>query len=201
MCANRFKTMLHPPGVTSRFARDAHGAVYVEFLIAFLPLLVFFSSLLQLGLLQTAGLVNQHAAWMAARSAAVVMTDDPVYYGEASGPSVSFGSATACGRGEQAKTWPVTTARVNDVQQAATMILHAIDSSAQPTITFPSAPGGNDNRTSFGVEDMVYAQVHYTYPCVVPIGNIVVCGPGKTKDLVGESAFPLQGTNYNYPGI
>jgi hypothetical protein len=59
-----------------RWRHDTRGAVYVEFLIAFFPVYVMFLCLLQLGLLFTARLFTAHAAFHAARAAAVVIGDD-----------------------------------------------------------------------------------------------------------------------------
>lgn len=60
--------------------RDTGGAVYVEFLLAFIPLFFMFLGMLQMGLLYGASLVVQHSANVAARAAIVVMDDDPQYY-------------------------------------------------------------------------------------------------------------------------
>jgi hypothetical protein len=60
--------------------RDSRGAVYVEFLLAFIPLFFMFLGMLQMGLLYGASLVVQHSANVAARAAMVVMDDDPQYY-------------------------------------------------------------------------------------------------------------------------
>lgn len=59
---------------------DTRGAVFVEFLIAFFPVYVFFLCLVQLSLLFTVKLVTEHAAVNAARAAAVVIGDDPRRY-------------------------------------------------------------------------------------------------------------------------
>lgn len=60
---------------------DEGGVVFVEFLVAFLPLWVFFLSVVQLAFVSHADLVVRHAADSAARSAAVVLPDDPAAYG------------------------------------------------------------------------------------------------------------------------
>ncbi len=56
------------------------GAVSLEFLIAFPPLWVFFLCVFQLVLVARADLLVRHAADAAARSAAVVLPDDPSRY-------------------------------------------------------------------------------------------------------------------------
>ena len=58
------------------------GAVFVEFLIAFLPVYVFFLCLVQLAILFAVSLVTEHAATSAARAAAVVIGDDASRYGQ-----------------------------------------------------------------------------------------------------------------------
>jgi hypothetical protein len=66
---------------------DQRGVVMIEFLIAFVPTFVLFLGVVQLALLSAARLVVQHAAVAGARSAVVVLDDDPRLYG-----------GTACGR-------------------------------------------------------------------------------------------------------
>ncbi len=56
------------------------GAVYVEFLIVFLPIFLFFLILMQLALLYVGKLGIRHAAGRAARSAVVILDDDPARY-------------------------------------------------------------------------------------------------------------------------
>lgn len=60
---------------------DQSGVVFAEFLVAFIPLWVFFLSVVQLALISHADLVVRHAADSAARSAAVTLPDDPAAYG------------------------------------------------------------------------------------------------------------------------
>lgn len=67
--------------MTQTLVGDCSGIVFVEFLLAFVPLWVFFLCLVQLALLARADLIVKHAADAAARSAAVVLPDDPNEYG------------------------------------------------------------------------------------------------------------------------
>lgn len=62
------------------FIEDRRGAVYVEFLIAFLPLLVLFFCVAQFADLYAARFVIHHAAYRTARAGAVVYPDDPEHY-------------------------------------------------------------------------------------------------------------------------
>jgi Flp pilus assembly protein TadG len=63
-----------------RLRRDARGAVFVEFLIVFLPVYIFFLCIIQMGLLFVVKLATEHAAMHAVRAAAVVMGDVPKNY-------------------------------------------------------------------------------------------------------------------------
>ena len=64
------------PCTTKRsLARDTGGAVYVEFLVAFIPFFVMVLGMMQLALMYSAHLVVQHAANTAARAAIVVMPE------------------------------------------------------------------------------------------------------------------------------
>ena len=65
----------------SSLLRDDRGVVYVEFLLAFPPLFLLFMAICQLSLAATAKLVVQHAATRAARSAIVVLEEDPERFG------------------------------------------------------------------------------------------------------------------------
>jgi Flp pilus assembly protein TadG len=161
--------------------RDQSGAVYVEFLIAFLPLFLFFSALVQLGMVQIADLVTKHAAVTAARAAIVVLTDDPKYYG---GAPVNQAAG----------------ARMDHIRRAAEIPLTAVD--PQPGnsvgVRFPSTAGGTDDKSTFGEEDVVRVRVEYSYPCGVPVGSRLICGLAGRKMLYAEAAMPNQGPNYDY---
>lgn len=74
---------------------DARGAVYVEFLLAFMPVFMLFLATTQLSLLTAAKLVVQHAATSAVRSAVVILNDDPGELGEAPRGSLTEGDASS----------------------------------------------------------------------------------------------------------
>lgn len=63
-------------------AADTGGAVYVEFILSFIPLLFLFMGILQMAMLFAASIVVQHAAVTATRAAAVVLDDDPDRYSD-----------------------------------------------------------------------------------------------------------------------
>jgi Flp pilus assembly protein TadG len=63
-----------------KLANDRRGAVYVEFIAAFMPLLLTFACIAQLADLYATKLVVKHAATRTARAGAVVFPDDPANY-------------------------------------------------------------------------------------------------------------------------
>jgi hypothetical protein len=75
------------------FTLDERGAVYVEFLIVFIPVFLFFLGICQIALIGAARFVVQHAANQAARSAVVVLESSPDDFGGVERGWVSRGSA------------------------------------------------------------------------------------------------------------
>jgi Flp pilus assembly protein TadG len=69
------------PCLRLREFSDERGAVYVEFLIAFIPLFILVLGICQLTFMASAKIVVEHSAWAAARAAVVVLEDDPQLYG------------------------------------------------------------------------------------------------------------------------
>ena len=79
----------------ARVARTSErGVVYVEFLIAFIPLFLLFLALCQLALVGAAEAVVRHAAYAAVRTAIVVLDDDPKKFDRADRGSLSQGRAS-----------------------------------------------------------------------------------------------------------
>jgi len=74
---------------------DQRGVVFLEFLIAFVPLWTFFLCVVQLAFITHANLMVKHSADSAARSAAVVLPDDPSEYGGEAEMSVGRNPVTA----------------------------------------------------------------------------------------------------------
>jgi Flp pilus assembly protein TadG len=70
-------------------AKDTRGAVYVEFLIAFLPFLIMFLCLWQVSILYYAKLMVDHAAFSAARAAAVIVAEPASRVGDSSDSTVN----------------------------------------------------------------------------------------------------------------
>ena len=150
--------------------RATRGAVYVEFLIAFLPVFFFFLSLVQLMFVQTANLVVKHAAVKAARAAVVVLHDDPKFYG-----GVPMGSFSG--------------QRKADIERAAKIPLAPLGVAASAVTVAMNS--------SYRRDDLVKVTVECEYTCKVPWGRFTVCGGGKKK-LVGEAAMPNQGAEFEY---
>jgi hypothetical protein len=88
------KPSLRAPSV---LLADQNGVVYLEFLIAFIPVWTFFLCVAQLAFITHANLMVKHSADSAARSAAVVLPDDPNEYGGEPKMSVVRHPVTASG--------------------------------------------------------------------------------------------------------
>jgi hypothetical protein len=188
------------------------GAVFVEFLIAFLPVYVFFLCLLQLAILFAVRLVTEHAATSAARAAAVVIGDDKSRYGQEKPHELN----------------PSSGARFEAVRNAALialspMILNGAIQHAQ--VVFPPAdrPGGTKQRGTFKIEPMrdeqiskVRVRVEVNAACRIGFANVIACTrelPGArrgqrtqwwkvlgfltpTQLVQAEAVFPYQGARY-----
>jgi Flp pilus assembly protein TadG len=84
-----------PPIRPSTLFADQRGVVFLEFLIAFVPMWTFFLCSVQLAFIAHANLIVKHAADSAARSAVVVLPDDPNEYGGEPEMSVGRNRVTA----------------------------------------------------------------------------------------------------------
>src|SRR5438105_4177930 len=71
----RMRTRTEKKGKPQGLHKDQRGAVLVEFLVAFMPLMITFSSFVQLAQITTARLVTKHATIVAARAAAVISNE------------------------------------------------------------------------------------------------------------------------------
>jgi len=78
---------------------DKRGVVFLEFLIAFVPMWTFFLCILQLAFIAHANLMVKHSADSAARSAVVVLPDDPNEYGGEAEMSLDRNPVTAADLG------------------------------------------------------------------------------------------------------
>lgn len=178
-----------------RLSKDRRGAVYVELIIAFLPVFLFFSYLVQFGLLCAASVVTKHAAWMAARAAMVIIPDNPIYYGGGVGVAWKTPSPLgmlACGQPPNPITFSPNGAQISEIQVAAGRILQpmgGVSSGNLPTVTL--------DKSSYTITDNITVKVEYAFPCTIPIGNLMCLG--ATKTITAQASIPMQGANYHYP--
>lgn len=160
---------------------DRKGAIYVEFLIVFLPLFCMFMSLVQLAFIEVANLVTKHAAVTAARAAIVVLPDDPQFYSDKTAPYHAEGD------------------RKKDIENAAKGPLRAVAVLPIFKVTFPSAEGADDDKKVFATDDTVRVRIEFLYDCKIPVGRQLMCNfLTGTKTLKAEAAMPMQGATYDY---
>jgi Flp pilus assembly protein TadG len=81
--------------VSRALVADQSGVVFIEFLVAFVPVWSFFLCVVQLAFITQANLMVKHSVDSAARSAAVVLPDDPNEYGGEPEMSVERNRVTA----------------------------------------------------------------------------------------------------------
>jgi hypothetical protein len=164
--------------------RADRGAVMVESLVAIPTLLAFFAMILQLSYMSIASLVVQHAAVMAARSASVIVPDDPFAFGDHG----KIGSADGD--------------RLATVTDAANFALKALEplplqGKFNPTATVKLMKSEAE-ATDFDTEDVIQTQVSYDFQCGVLFGGSLICGTSGTVTLTGLAAMPNQGAEYGY---
>ncbi|MBI5537777.1 MAG: hypothetical protein HY898_33945 [Deltaproteobacteria bacterium] len=163
-----------------RLWRDRRAAIYVEFLIAFLPMFIFFMCLLQMAGVHMAKLDTLHAAETGVRAAIVVLPDDPAQY-----------SHVAVGN--------IDGKRRDDIVKAASLPLSAVSSIAGIKVTFPTSAGGDDDRSQVGRDELIRVKVSVIYKCTIPIAKFFVCNATTTtRKLTAEAALPNQGADYDY---
>jgi hypothetical protein len=149
--------------------RGTRGAVFVEQLIAYLPVMFFFLATWQLIELFAAHLILQRAASAAARAAVVVLPDDPAFY--AGTPPDTFG-------GE----------RATDIKLAAAMILSSSPHFGDFTVEVTQGVTGHEPLT---------ATVHADFHCFAGWVSLV-CGAGGVRGLTAKSTYIYQGAPYKY---
>ncbi|MBN9161690.1 MAG: hypothetical protein J0I07_12060 [Myxococcales bacterium] len=200
--ANQPPRMDVPPGPTALCRclwGDASGAVYVEFIIAFMPVFVFFLCLLQLALLFSSQLLVEHSAVQGARAAAVVFGDEPGPYGEHGDDPVNALGAS----------------RRRAVRDAVLVSLAPLvldGSIATVDVAFPheDAPGGKDQPENAPLEPitnagphMIRVRVEADVVCKIAMANAIMCNRGARPGLrvtktAAESLYPYQGARYAY---
>ena len=157
-----------------RLARDTSGALFVEHLIAFLPVMYFFLATWQLIDLFTADLIVRRAANAAVRAAVVVLPDDP----------------NAFGRDKDIHQYAGL--RREYVQRAAELVLMAagnIEDNVRVELT-----------GTFSDHNPITAAVTVSYRCTAAWVNII-CGGQPTRALTARSTHAYQGARFSYDSI
>lgn len=162
-----------------RQTKATAGAVYVEFLIAFLPVFTMFLGLVQLADLHQANIIVGHSAILAVRSAVVILHDDPQYY-------------------ENAEIGKPTGKRLDDIKRAAMIPLLASRSLTEFKVNLPANAGGNDTKSQFTPDELVRVKVQARFHCRVPLVSKMMCGAKSTKTISAEAALPNHGSTYQY---
>jgi len=98
--------------------RHSRGVVYVEFLIAFVPVFLLFLGVCQLVLLTAARLIVSHAAATAVRSAIVVLEDPTDDYGGAPRGNLSKGKSDSFDWSELLKRLGLASANVSSTDSS-----------------------------------------------------------------------------------
>lgn len=160
-----------------RLGRCTRGSVGTEFLVTFTPLCLFFFSIWQQALMSAGQELTQHAAIVAARSAAVVLPDDPSRY-----------------QGEAPNTFGPRRTDAVKVAAIHAMAPYVFDETIESvTITFPEGRG-----TLLAGQDLK-VRVTSTFRCTVPLMQTLMCQTRGTTPLVAEATFPAQAARYTYP--
>lgn len=157
--------------MTGARARDRRGAVYVEFLAVFFPLFTMFLGLVQFSFIQTASIIVQHSAMRAARTANVILYDNPNFYGGAQQGMVS-------------------TQKRAMVEQSARMPLVSLGNAGDAKVEF--------NKSNYGRDEIVQLTVRYPYGCKVPVGRMMACGIDGQREIVAQSGLPAHGADFIY---
>jgi len=184
------------------------GVIYVEVLVAIIPVLIFFFGLLQLALLYTARLVVRNAAQRAVRSAVVVLEDDPARFDNTAQGEVTYhdASSTSAGSTQQflqgigdvlgvklpiADVQRMLTSeagpRLAAIQRAAYMPLATLSPSPAALLeTFgvsaDSLGSGNSNLMQFVVGLLLYNRAAAMVTLRKPDGSVANC-VGPTEDV------------------
>jgi hypothetical protein len=195
-----------------------HGAVYVEFLVVFWPLMLLWLGLTQIGLLYGVHIMVNHAAAKAARAAIVIFPDEEDRYQgderlsilqDANSEDVSLKAYKKAQRG----------GRLDTIRKAARIPLATVSPSLDISannamvdliagwmwteyavaVTFPD---GNGNfLTKFDQTGPLTTRVTYLYKCPVPLISRIMChrywrsGNSIQKDSQGNITGQISSNN------
>jgi hypothetical protein len=162
-----------------RGLRDKRGAVYVEFLAAFMPIFLSFWCLLQSAGLYSAKLVTMHSAYLGARAAAVVLDDKKSKYG-----------------GQE--QYEAGGKRKDAVTRAVQMGLAANTSLIWPLANVELEGSDGKEKEKFGRDQVVTVKIDVPYRCGLPLADKVVCGFGGYRMISGEAKMVVHGADYEF---
>ena len=155
--------------------RTQRGAVYIEFLVALLPVLFFFFAVWQVADACAAHLIVERAAQAAVRAAVVVMPDNGKFYG-AEDPNVGVDTLSG--------------ARGKDVEAAARLVLVASPHFVETPSTIEIAPPEPHGH------EPVTATVTAGYRCSSWVS--LLCGATGSLDMTASATLPYQGARFTY---
>ena len=148
---------------------DTRGAVFVEYLIAFMPIMTLFASTWQIADLYAAHLIVKRAASAAGRAASVVLPDDRFYYDGVEENSYSG-------------------ARRTQIELAANLILRASPRIlANPEIRVEGAAGNGPLTVTIEADLKCF-----------PGWGMFVCGADGIKKMRTQVRYPYHGASYGY---
>jgi len=201
---------------------DQGGVAYVEFLLAFVPLFMFFVGMIQMATLYGASLLVEHAADRAARAAATMIDDDPRYYrgdarGNVGGESLDPGALWELYTRRALRpvnVGEIPLSRVASITAAGALpllILVPHGSSASSTtiavdvlqrleVTLHDPDAWDTERSMSIVVDSeeIMVRVRFRYPCAIPVGGRLVCGPSAEHLFVAEARRAVHRADYPY---
>jgi hypothetical protein len=157
-----------------KLLRENAGALFVEHLIAFVPVMYLFLATWQLIELFTTDLIVRRAANAAVRAAVVVLPDDPSAFGRDGNIHQYAGL------------------RREYVQRAAELVLLAAGN-VEDNVTVEVT--GN-----FSEHNPITAEVTARFRCAASWVNIV-CGGQPTRTLSARSTHAYQGASFSYDSI
>jgi len=197
------------PGPGPRSLRaNVGGAVYVEFLIAFIPVWVFFLCIVQIGLLFSVRLVTEHAALNGARALAVVGGDEEkTYENENKNKLIDGGKRKKAVRSAVLLTF-------------APLILNGTIQDIDIIYPRPDDREGTGQTGTINLTPMtdttvskVRVRVEVSAGCRLALAGTIACNtlsrlldPTQkfnvfipTVPVRAEAVFPYQGAKYDYP--
>lgn len=151
----------------SKLHGDKRGAVLVEFLVAVMPLMITFSSFVQVSQIARARLVVKHSAIIGARAASVISNEHKNTPDQNPGKNEDvINQSVRAAIGPWNSTMTVVSAKVTD------------------------------NSSCDDQYGLVSVEVTAVYKCTVPFGARLVCGLGGMHPFKQKYSMPHQGARY-----